>query len=454
MLDKVLNYVKRYSMIKDGDKIVVGFSGGPDSTALLHILIQLKSIFNIEIFAVHINHMIRDEEAFRDEEFARDFCKKFGVPFYSFRIDVLSLAKDKGLSSEEAGRLVRYECFEKVLKEVGGNKIALAHNKNDQAETMIMKFLRGSGLRGISGIKPIRGNIIRPLLICSREEIEEYCNKNSLNPVIDSTNREAIYLRNKIRLELIPYIKENINENIIDNLFKSSEILRDEDEYIEMEAIKAYESVKADEGISISKFKKLNIAIQRRIIRNMIKDVKGDLNAIENIHVDDCLKLIEKGETGKRISLPKKLIAEISYDNFYIKKEKQIEKNGFEYSIIIPGTIIIDELNLKISAELIKNEGSLKDSAFIKYFDYDKIKGELIVRNRKEGDFIYPKGLNGKKKIKDLFIDSKIPKDKRDEIPLVALGKEILWVYNIRDTKNYKIDENTKNVLKLKIERG
>lgn len=452
MFDKVLNYIKQYSMIKNEDKIVVGFSGGPDSTALLHILIQLKNIFDIQVFAVHINHMIRDEEAFRDEEFSREFCKKFNIPFYSFRIDVLTLAKDKGLSSEEAGRLVRYECFEKVLKEVGGNKIALAHNKNDQAETMIMKFLRGAGLKGISGIKPVRGNIIRPLLVCSREEIEDYCKKNNLNPVIDSTNKEAIYLRNKIRLELIPYIKENINENIIDNLFKASEILRDEDEYIEMETIKAYELVKANEGISISRFKEFHIAIQRRIIRKMIKDVKGDLNAIENIHVDDCLKLIEKGETGKKINLPQKLIAEISYDNFYVKKER--EKKDFEYKIIIPGTVNIKELNLKISSDLIKNEGTLKDNAFIKYFDYDKIKGELVVRNRKEGDFIYPKGLNGKKKIKDLFIDNKIPKDKRDEIPLVALGKEILWVYNIRDTKNYKIDENTKNVLKIKIERG
>ncbi|MCX7903698.1 MAG: tRNA lysidine(34) synthetase TilS [Caloramator sp.] len=452
MLDKVLKYITQNSMIKNGDKIVVGFSGGPDSTALLHILIQLKNIYNIEVFAVHINHMIRDEEAFRDEEFSREFCKRFDIPFYSFRIDVLTLAKDKGLSSEEAGRLVRYECFEKVLKEVSGNKIALAHNKNDQAETMIMKFLRGSGLRGISGIKPVRGNIIRPLLVCSREEIEEYCKKNNLNPVIDSTNKEAIYLRNKIRLELMPYIKENINENIIDNLFKASEILREEDEYIEMEAVKAYELVKADAGISISRFKELHIAIQRRIIRNMIKEVKGDLNAIENIHVDDCLKLIEKGETGKKINLPKKLIAEISYDNFYITLEK--DKKDFEYKINIPGTTVIGELNLKVSTELIKNEGTLKDSAFIKYFDYDKIKGELVVRNRKEGDFIYPKGLNGKKKIKDLFIDNKIPKDKRDEIPLIALGKEILWVYNIRDTKNYKIDENTKNVLKIKIERG
>lgn len=452
MIDKVLSYINKNSMISNGDKVVVGFSGGPDSTALLHILYRLKDELKISLYAVHVNHLIRGQEAFRDEEFSKNFCEKLNIPFYSFRIDVTKMAKEKGLSSEEAGRIARYECFNNVLKEINGNKIALAHNKNDQAETIIMKFLRGSGLKGLSGIQPVRDNIIRPLLICSREEIEYYCEHNNLQPVIDSTNKEAIYLRNKVRLELIPYIIKNINENVVDNLFKMAEILNDENEYIEKEALKYYEDIKDNGGIIVEGFKKLHVALKRRIIRQLIKDVKGDLNGIENLHVEDCLELIERNQTGKMLYLPKNLVAEISYGKFFIKRLDT--KKDFEYILKIPGILRLDELNLVVKTELLKNHGNLTDTPFIKYFDYDKIKGGLVVRNRKEGDYIFPKGMKGKKKIKDLFIDKKIPRDERDSIPLVAIGKEVLWVYGIRDTKNYKIDEHTKNVLKITIERG
>ncbi|KRQ86672.1 tRNA(Ile)-lysidine synthase [Caloramator mitchellensis] len=452
MIDKVLGFIKKNKMIECGDKIVVGFSGGPDSTALLHVLDRLKEELNIEIFAVHINHMIRGEEASRDEEFSRKFCKRFNIPFYSFRIDVLKMAKEMGLSSEEAGRVARYDSFDMVLRKVGANKIALAHNKNDQAETVIMKFLRGAGLKGISGISPVRDNIIRPILICTREEIEKYCIENALNPVIDSTNEEAIYLRNKVRLQLMPYIKENINENIIDSLFRMADIFRDEEGYMETQSINEFKRLNRDGWIEIDSFLNLHIALKRRIIRHMIKEVKGDLNAIENIHIEECLNLIQRNETGKSVILPKGLVGEISYGRFRIKISEN--KDEVEYKLEIPGEIYSSEFKIKVVAEIIEINENLIETQFIKFFDYDKIKGDILLRNRREGDFIYPKGMNGRKKLKDLFIDKKIQKDERDRIPLIAINNEILWAYNIRDTKNYKIDNNTKRVLKIKIERG
>lgn len=453
-INRVLQTIKKHNMISYGDRVIVGFSGGPDSLCLLHILYRLSEVLGIRIIAVHINHMIRDEEAIRDEEFSREFAKSYNIPFYSKRVPVEELAKDMGLSTEEAGRIVRYGFFDEIAKIEGANKIALAHNMNDQAETMIMRFIRGTGVSGLGGIKPIRDDkYIRPIIGLSRDVIEEYCANNGLNPVRDSTNDKSIYTRNRIRLELIPYIKDNFNPNVIESLYKASEIIRDEDSFLNEAAEKYIEDIKINGGFLIEKFNLLDKAIKRRIIRILIERVRGDIIGIESVHVEECVELILKGGTGRRVDLPGGIQCVIEYDIFRIKKET--DKKAYNYTLPLPGAIDIKEIGIAINTKVVeKNNSNFRDNDFVKYFDYDKIKGELSVRNRRDGDYIYPKGMNGRKKFKDILIDKKIPRDKRDDIPLIAIESEVIWAIGLRDTKNYKIDEKTTKVLEIKITRG
>ena len=231
-MDKVENTIEKYNLIQNGDKIVIGVSGGPDSICLLHILNSLKEKYNIRICVAHINHMIR-ENAKIDEQYVLDFCKKIDVPAFVLHSDVLNLAKQQKISVEEAGRNVRYNFFDEILEKTKSNKIAIAHNCNDKAETVIMNVLRGSGISGLKGIEAKRDNkYIRPLIECTREEIETYCKENNLETRHDESNDENIYKRNKIRNIVIPYIKEEFNSNIISTINRLSLVATQEDEYI------------------------------------------------------------------------------------------------------------------------------------------------------------------------------------------------------------------------------
>ncbi|TDT50302.1 tRNA lysidine(34) synthetase TilS [Fonticella tunisiensis] len=454
MLQKIISTIEKYNMIKKGDGIVVGLSGGPDSVCLLHVLHSLKDKYGIKLYAAHLNHMIRGDEALRDEEFAKSFAESLGIPFFSKRIKVEEFARENRMSSEEAGRFLRYQLFDEVAESVGANKIALAHNMNDQAETIIMRFFRGSGISGLRGISPVRNNkYIRPIIGCSRDEIERYCEEQGLNPVIDSTNNEKIYTRNKVRLEIIPYIRKHFNPNIISNLYANAEIIRDEDEYLSHVINMEYERIRKNEGIDIKEFNNLHIALKRRIIRIMIEKVKGNLNQIEGKHIEDCIELIERGKTGKLIELPEGVVAKIQYDIFKISSKQK--RKDFEEVLNIPGVTEISDENIVISTRIfLNNFSNYSDNKFIKYFDYDKIKDVLKIRNRRDGDYMYPKGMTGRKKLKDIFIDKKIPVEERNKIPLIVLENEVIWAFGIRDTRNYKIDENTKRILEIKFERG
>jgi tRNA(Ile)-lysidine synthase len=454
MREKVIRTIEKYNMLKKGYGVVVGLSGGPDSACLLHILCSIRELYDLRICAVHLNHMIRDEEAVRDEKYSEGLAASLDVPFYSKQIPVEEYARENRLSSEEAGRLLRYEFFNEVAQRTGSNRIALAHNMNDQAETMLMHFIRGSGISGISGIKPVREDrYIRPIIACSREEIEEYCRANNINPVIDSTNKQSIYTRNRVRLEMIPYIKENFNPNIIESLYKVSDILRDEDDYINSRAFIELERIKSGDSVDAGSFNLLHIALKRRIIRVLIEEAKGNLDGIESKHISECIEFVEKGHTGKTINLPDDIECIIQYDVFKIRKREDF--SDFEYELPIPGNVKINETGETIITTLIENINSnYIDCEFIKYFDYDKIKNRLTARNKRNGDYILPKGMKGRKKIKDIFIDKKISREDRERTVLVAQDSEILWVPGIRDSRNCKIDENTKRIAEIRIMRG
>ena len=453
MREKVIYTIETNKMINCGDAIIVGLSGGPDSVCMLHILSSLRQLYDIKLYAVHLNHMIRGEEADRDEQFAREFSNQLRVPFISRSVDVPAYAREHQMSEEEAGRYQRYRLFEEIAKKVGAKRIAIAHNMNDQAETVIMHFLRGSGISGLGGIKPVRAECyIRPLLYCTREEIEDYCSAQGLNPMHDSTNNKDIYARNKLRLEFIPYIKENFNPNIIECISKASDLARQDDDYLNSRALIEMEKLKRKDGLSLSEFNLLHVSIKRRIIRLAIEKVKGGLNNIESKHIEDCIDIISKGRTGKYISLPDEIICRIQYDSFQILKKGKTK--DFEYELPNEGSVHVAEADAMVSTRLLKkNDGHFCNDRFIKYFDYDKIGNGLVIRNRRNGDYICPNGMKGTKKLKDYFIDKKVPSDKRQEALIIAAGSEVLWLVGMRDTRNYKIDEATENIIEIRLER-
>jgi tRNA(Ile)-lysidine synthase len=461
LIDKVLSTIKEYSMFQKGDKVIVAVSGGPDSMCLLHILYSLKEEFSLTLYAAHVNHCLRGEEADKDEDYVNDFCKGLGIECFSKRVDIKKLAEERGLSSESAGREARYEFFGELLKNLEAQKIALAHNLNDQAETVLMRIIRGTGMEGMVGIKPVRGNIfVRPIINIKRESIEKYCGDNNLKPRIDKTNLENIYARNKIRLELIPYIKENFNSDIIMALNRLSETITKDNDYLEAitcEKYKSYCDNKPDKVIIYKEAFNEHEAILTRLIRLALANVKGNLNNIEKVHIYDLIEL-QKSGTGKRINLPGNLDAFNNYNNIelYINKvQGNIEEKG-EYILNINHINYISAFNSEVSLRLISSEESIsfKDKELVKYFDYDKVIGNITIRYRRNGDRFTPFGMRGSKKLKDFFMDLKIPQEERDRIPLVCFDDDIAWIVGYRISDNYKVNKHTKNILEIKFEGG
>ncbi len=312
--EKVLETINKNNLIKNGEKIVVGVSGGPDSICLINILneIRKEGKINFDLVVCHINHMIR-EEAKEDEEFVQKYCEERQIPFFVKHAEVEKIAKQQKIGTEEAGREVRYNFFKEVLKTTDANKIATAHTKNDNAETVLMNIIRGSGTSGLKGITAIRENLyIKPLINITREEVEKYCKEKKLNPRHDKTNDQNIYTRNKVRNILIPLIKQEFNPNIIETIDRLSNIANKENEYIEDQTIKSYEKnlIKEEKGqiiLDLKGFNKENEIIKGKIILYTIKKINGTNSGISKVHIDDIIKLCENN-IGNKYLTPNKYI--------------------------------------------------------------------------------------------------------------------------------------------------
>ena len=310
--EQVLNTIKKYDLINENDKIICGVSGGPDSICMLDILKDLKEELKFELIVCHVNHLIR-EEAISDEEYVANYCKVNNIKYYVKRIDVKKYADNNKQGTEEAGRTVRYEFFEEILQKEKANKIAIAHNKNDKIETIIMNMLRGSGISGLKGIEPKRENkYIRPLIETERTSIEEYCEKNNLQPRIDKTNFINDCTRNKIRNIVIPYIKNEFNPNIINTMDRLSSIIEEENRYLEKITIDVFEKLKIKEEkghlvLKLKEFNKQDIVIKKRLILYAINKTIGNVQNIEKVNINDIIKLCEKN-IGNKYLMPNKNI--------------------------------------------------------------------------------------------------------------------------------------------------
>lgn len=464
MLRKVEEYIKEQGMIKQGDRIVAGISGGADSVCLFHVLLELMPIYNLKLFVVHINHGIRGKEADEDEEFVKDLCIGAGVSFTSVYKDIPKISVEEGLTSEEAGRKVRYEEFYKCLGKNKCNKIAIAHNKNDSAETILFHLFRGSGIRGLTGIKPIRNEIIRPLLNITRAEIEEYLHEKNAPYKVDATNFTMDYTRNKIRLGILPLAADTINSRVIEHITGAGKQLSEIEDYIyKMTCIAMDRTLRQDSNnyiLTVKEFLQEDIVIQKGIIRAVLKELMVGLKDLDAIHVELVLELFEK-DMGKILNLPGGVIAEKGYETvqLYLSKnklEKKEKKSLTDHTLIISGTTNITECNIILNSKLIKYKKNMiiPQNGCTKWFDYDKIKNTVLIRGRKSGDFIQINNQGNTKKLKQLFIDEKIPKETRDSLPLITDGSHVMWILGHRMSEAYKVWEGTKLILEISLDGG
>lgn len=456
MHELIKNNIINKKLIIDGDNILIALSGGPDSVFLFHNLRKLKDIISFNLYASHINHMYRGKDAMHDEEFVRDLCQKYGVRLFVKRKNAAEYARELKVTEEEAGRVLRYGFFNENLSQIGGGKIALAHNLNDQAETVLQRLIRGTGIDGLSAMSFQKGNLIRPMLNVSRDEIMAYLHENNYQYCIDITNSQDIYGRNKIRLNLIPYLEKNFSPNIQATLSRMAEAMERDKKIIEKYIdIKFKELLKDRSGsklvLDLNLLRALDVGERGRIIRRGIEELKGNTVNVEMKHIDNAISLMDAGKTGKKIDLTGGFTIEISYDNFIINKglDKVPE---FEYNIALNEITHIKEVNKTLLARVFEagtetwEDTEDKDSFCV---DFDLVKGSLTVRNRRPGDSITPCGMEGSKKVKDVFIDLKIPKEERDSRLIVADDENIIWLEGYRINDKYKINESTKKILKI-----
>lgn len=454
MLSIALDTINKYSLILRGDKVIVGVSGGADSMALLDILCELKDTLDISIIAVHVNHCFRGKDADDDQKFVEDYCKKVGVPCESFKINVSEIAKNEGLTSEEAGRKVRYALFDEVLAKYNANTIATAHHQNDNCETLLHNILRGSGLSGLCAIKPKRDKYIRPLIKVTRAQIEAYLTSKGITWRTDKTNAETDFTRNRIRHGLIPYIKENFNPSCEDALMRLNELCTDDNDFIDSYTHSAIKSCTVASSVSSvtldrEQFNREHIAVKRRIIRAMLERLSVPLKDVHMVHVDSCIKMIAESQSGASTKISScNVILEQSGVSFIVG---DITSSDFELEITAGQKIYIPQAELFVSVERVDKMG--KPSPSCVYIDADSIDDSLTVRNRRDGDKLVPFGMKGTKKVKDIFIDKKIPLSKRNNIPIFVHNNKVIWVSGCCISEEFKITDNTNTILQLKTEQ-
>ncbi len=465
------------NLIQTGDRIVVGFSGGADSVALLYMLDIFRKKKNyFEIFPIYIHHGLR-ESADEDVLICEHHCQMLGLCLKVQHVDVTTFCKNAGVSQEDGARTLRYMALHRYLLEVNANKIAIAHHKDDQAETILYRFMRGAGLLGLKGMESISKNqyqdiLIRPLINVSKKEILNFLGKNGLPYAKDETNDQMIYQRNRIRHQLITQIKNDYNPNIVDTLHRTARVFADEEQYMEFEATKVYQRVACARELIGGTYKckenghalvidgkmlvREHPAIIRRVLRKAVENVVGTTKNLEYIHVERIYDLMSQ-QSGKQVEVYKGLKVVNEYQRLLFIYEKTAETEEFFYELdTIPDKGYIQKADLwyTVVNELpTKYKDSFKNTKnlYTKWFDYDKIKANLVLRTRKPGDVIHIDSKGHTKKIKKFFIDEKIPLSLRNKMPLLAMGNHILWVPGYRVNPVYEATEKSSEIIRVEL---
>jgi len=456
LLETVRETIQTHSLLEKGDGVVVGVSGGPDSIALLDLLYRLKDVYSITLYPAHLNHGFRGREAEEDLVFCRRICGQYGLTLISESVDVPALIQRERRSAQALAREVRYDFFFRTAKRCGAGRIALGHHADDQAETLLMRLLRGAGLRGLSGI-PIQRppGIIRPLLMVSRKEILEYLAERKISFREDSSNLKEIYLRNRVRKELTPLLIRKYNPNLVRDLGKTAEILREEEDYLQKIARAHFAPVPVPGGVSLDlhPLAGFHRALVRRIIRLAIAECLGGLSGISFSHIEAVMSLMSVPGSSGRVDLPRGLKVRKIYDRLEFGMGGEKESPPGRERLRVPGREKLSRFGVEVISEIIPVEefrGTCRKQEAA--LDFDKCFLPLSVRAREEGDLFFPAGFGKRKKLKRFLIDEKIPAPLRGRIPLfVDREDRILWVGGVRMDHRFIMTDETSRVLLLRM---
>lgn len=459
-------------MLTCGDRVIAGVSGGADSVCLFLMLLELREKIGFDLIAVHVHHGLRGEAADQDQQFVEALCEQHRIPLEIFRVNLESIAKKRKQSLEEAGRMVRREAFDSVCKKYGGNKIALAHHQNDNAETMLWNLSRGTGLDGLGGIRPVNGKFIRPLLCMNRKEIEEYLAKRKQSYCIDETNAGTDYTRNKLRHLVLPILEEQVNSAAVRHMNETMEQIWELQEYMQEQVEAAYQECVQEHfekacwiQIQQKSFETFPELIKKMVIRKGMEQVGGKKRDLSHKHVDVMMELMNK-QVGRTLDLPYEMHAKRNYEGVRLEKQRtyssgEEKKAGIIQECMaelnIPGETILADRNLKLRCKILEKPRnlSIKDipqKIYTKWFDYGIIKSSLYIRTRQAGDTIVIDEKGHQKKLKNWFVDEKIPKEVRDSQLLLAENNEILWVLGHRMSQAYQVKQSTKWILQIEVE--
>ena len=461
---KVQAFVEKHHMLSPGDRVIAGISGGADSVCLLFVLLQLSKELAFKVHVVHVNHGIR-AEAGEDAAYVQTLCRQYDLPFTLVEADVRTRADREKRSEEETGRLVRYEAFEKVCAQVGGTKIAVAHNANDQAETMLFHLFRGSGLTGLCGIRPVREQIIRPLLCVERGEIEDFLQQKGMSYCIDKTNEEDTYTRNRIRHHILPYAREWVSEGAISHMTNTAQLLQETEDFVKQVTQVAYDKCvtsvgrETDQGLQLQIPEALTYPplIRKYLILSVLEECIPARKDVTARHVNAVVSFLEN--PGNRcLSLPGGFVARREYDRLIVERDpvgQELPGQAWTIDPADTGEIGIPGLGaLEFQVFDRKFLEDIPQNQYTKWFDYDKIKESLTLRTRKEGDYLtIDRGLS-RKSLQDYMVNEKIPRQVRDQVWLLADGQHILWVIGYRISQAYKVSEETKRILQVQLRGG
>jgi tRNA(Ile)-lysidine synthase len=460
MLDeKIRRAIERHHLIDRGDRLIIGVSGGVDSMVLLHLLNACRQIFLFDLIIAHINHRLRPIESEREAELVRREAGQLGLPCEYGEFDVRDFANGSGLSLQEAARRIRFQFFHTLLKKHGAKKIALGHNADDQVETMLLRLIRGSGLKGLKGMLPIReGRVIRPLLEVWRKEIESYAAERAVPYLVDSTNLKETYLRNRIRLKLIPTIEKDFQSNFKEVMRRMSSFLRQEDDFLETKAVEAYGEIiregRGELSFEWDSFNALHPAIRWRVLQRMLARI-SQAEALEDrddSEVSQICQRLNRPSSSFIVNLSGGVRLEKRYGRVFLKTEAFPAIPPFEVDLTMPGRTLVRELGSEVVIEEIPwgdQRIEFSESRNTALLDHERLLLPLSVRNFRPGDRFQPLGVRGTQKVKAFLIDHKIPKFERARIPLLLSGENIAWVVGYRIDERFKVTKDTRKVLKI-----
>lgn len=458
MLRAVREFIARHGTPAAGDTVLAACSGGPDSVALVHALAGLKGEYGFTLAVAHVNHLLRGAESDADAAFVDELAARLGLPFYQTSVDAASYAEETGRSLQDAARAVRWRWLRATAAGLGGAVIATGHHADDQAETVLLNLFRGAGSAGLAGMKPAAAGIIRPLLAVDRAAIDDYCREHGLASRLDSSNLSTDYQRNLLRLEVMPRLAAAFNANLAATLGRTAQVVGDEHEYVAGAAAAAWPRVARQEGEALAvdcrALAELPVALRREVFRQALEKKRGNLTGISFLHVEKLLELASEGTTGNAVTLPGGLTARREYGDVLltaaVPPAAGITPPGV--ALAVPGTTEVPVLGATVTARLSAERppDAGPDSAV---FAWDELSPPLYVRTRADGDVFRPAGLGGSKKLKEFFIDAKVPRRRRDGVPVIADSRGILWLAGLRQAERGRAGAGTQQFLQLIMEK-